>query len=163
MRDFVIAVSTGELGVCYDKYDDVSVCERGWKIWMGTRLRLPTTKAGVMVDCESPRAVDVLLAELASPVGDRSLPALELPADVVARGLIERIGGIGSAARAPRNSSYSAPLPPSSRYRGVAWHKPRRNWKARCKNGDREYNLGYFADEREAARAYDTYVSKIDR
>ena len=163
MRDFVIAVSTGELGVCYDKYDDVSVCERGWKMWMGTNLRLPTSKAGVMVDFESPRAVDVLVAEFASPVGDRSLPALELPADVVARGLIGRMGGIGAKARAPKNSSYSAPLPPTSRFRGVAWHKPRGKWQAQCRNVDRKYSLGHFANEIEAARAYDTYVSMIDR
>ena len=159
MRDFLIGVSTGELGACFDKYDDVGVCERGWKIWMGTMLRLPTTKAGVIVDFESPRAVGVLVAEFASPVGDRSLPALEQTAEVVARGLIERMGGIGSSARIAKCSSYSAPPPPSSRFRGVAWHKPRGKWKARCQNADREYSLGYFADEREAARAYDTYVS----
>ena len=161
MRDFLIGVSTGELGVCFDKYDDVGVCERGWKIWMGNNRRLPTTKAGVMVDFESPRAVGVLVAEFASPVGDRSLPALELTADVVARSLIERTGGIGSNARRAKCSSYSAsaPPPPSSRFRGVTFHKPNGKWQVRCGVGVRVYSLGYFADEREAARAFDTYVS----
>ena len=161
MRDFVIGVSTGELGVCFDKYDDVGVCERGWKIWMGTNLRLPTSKAGVMVDFESPRAVGVLVAEFASPVGDRSLPALEQTADVVARGLIERIGGIGSLAREARNSSYGRRSPPSSRFRGVGWHKKNGKWQARCHHAFRERSLGYFDDELEAARAYDKYVSMM--
>ena len=99
VRDFANAVSTGTLGDCYAKYADVGVCERGWKEWSGTRRRQPTSNAGVYVDVSSPRAVDLLVAELALPVGDRALPALALSPLVVKRSMIGRMAGIGTAAR----------------------------------------------------------------
>lgn len=39
----------------------------------------------------------------------------------------------------------------SSRYKGVSWHKRSCKWQAQIKRT----NLGYFDDEKEAARAYD--------
>ena len=63
------------------------------------RRRQPTSNAGIYVDVSSPRAVDLLVAELAAPVGVRSLPALALSPLVVKRSLIGRMAGIGTAAR----------------------------------------------------------------
>jgi hypothetical protein len=43
----------------------------------------------------------------------------------------------------------------TSRYRGVCWVKRRGKWKAAIQVDGRTYNLGSFASEIEAARAYD--------
>lgn len=43
----------------------------------------------------------------------------------------------------------------SSRFKGVSWHKARGRWCARLMVDGRSCSLGYFADEVEAARAYD--------
>jgi hypothetical protein len=43
----------------------------------------------------------------------------------------------------------------SSRYRGVTWNKERRKWRAAISAGGKYRSLGFFADEDEAARAYD--------
>lgn len=40
----------------------------------------------------------------------------------------------------------------SSRFRGVCWDKRGGRWKAYATLGRRQHNLGYFDDEREAAR-----------
>lgn len=42
----------------------------------------------------------------------------------------------------------------TSRYKGVCWHQGR-SWLAQIKVDGHHRNLGYFADEDEAARAYD--------
>lgn len=43
----------------------------------------------------------------------------------------------------------------SSSFKGVGWSKEKKRWKARIKVNKQEKNLGYFEDEKEAARAYD--------
>lgn len=43
----------------------------------------------------------------------------------------------------------------SSRYKGVSWHKRVGKWAAAIRLCGRSRHLGYFADEVEAARAYD--------
>jgi hypothetical protein len=45
--------------------------------------------------------------------------------------------------------------PKSSRFKGVRWAADRRLWHAYINLRGRRTNLGYYADEREAARAYD--------
>lgn len=40
----------------------------------------------------------------------------------------------------------------SSQYRGVSWHKRQCKWQAFCSKEGKRYNLGYFSDEKEAAR-----------
>ena len=42
-----------------------------------------------------------------------------------------------------------------SRYKGVLYSEEHHKWYARCRFQNRNYNLGYFDDEIEAARAYD--------
>jgi hypothetical protein len=43
----------------------------------------------------------------------------------------------------------------SSKYRGVAWQKSRKKWKASITYDCKFHHLGIFEDEEEAARAYD--------
>lgn len=44
----------------------------------------------------------------------------------------------------------------SSRFKGVHWHKGMGKWQAKIKVNHRSIHLGYFADEKAAARAYDS-------
>ena len=44
----------------------------------------------------------------------------------------------------------------SSEYRGVSWHRRRGDWGSRIRVDGRLIHLGYFTDEIEAARAYDS-------
>lgn len=43
----------------------------------------------------------------------------------------------------------------SSVYKGVYWYKQTHKWRANINKDRRHLHLGYFDDEREAARAYD--------
>jgi hypothetical protein len=49
----------------------------------------------------------------------------------------------------------------TSGYRGVSWHKPLQKWRAHMKHGDITYNLGYFDDIIEAAKAYDRKAKEL--
>jgi len=42
----------------------------------------------------------------------------------------------------------------SSRFKGVCWHRDHQKWIARIRKTYKLQHLGYYADEREAARAY---------
>jgi len=42
----------------------------------------------------------------------------------------------------------------TSRFKGVGWASKSSKWQARIKKDGKEANLGYFDDERDAARAY---------
>lgn len=46
-----------------------------------------------------------------------------------------------------------------SPYRGVSWHRGR--WRVRLKIQGREYHLGCFRDEIQAARAYDAHARRL--
>lgn len=52
----------------------------------------------------------------------------------------------------------------SSKYPGVCWNKQRNKWKAYITLNGKQKHLGYFMDEREAAKAYEkacrTYVGE---
>jgi hypothetical protein len=43
----------------------------------------------------------------------------------------------------------------SSRYKGVSWYSADRKWRARIKVQGKQYELGQFADEADAGKAYD--------
>jgi hypothetical protein len=43
----------------------------------------------------------------------------------------------------------------SSQFQGVTWHKQTNKWKAYIKKDNIMYNLGYYKDELEAAKAYE--------
>lgn len=43
----------------------------------------------------------------------------------------------------------------TSKYPGVSWHKRDKKWHAQIKIGGKVKHLGYFTDEREAAKAYE--------
>ena len=51
----------------------------------------------------------------------------------------------------------------SSKYRGVSWCKKSNQWKAQIKVAGKKENLGYFDDEAEAARAFDTRAAELGR
>lgn len=42
-----------------------------------------------------------------------------------------------------------------SGYKGVTWHKPNQKWMAQIGKDGKRYNLGYFYNPVEAAKAYD--------
>ena len=42
----------------------------------------------------------------------------------------------------------------SSRFKGVSWYKRFQKWRASIGKDGKDYNLGYFTDEEDAARAY---------
>ncbi|KAG2485674.1 hypothetical protein HYH03_015646 [Edaphochlamys debaryana] len=48
----------------------------------------------------------------------------------------------------------------SSSFRGVGWHKGRGKWTVRIRADGKHLNMGSFADQREAARAYDAAALK---
>ncbi len=50
----------------------------------------------------------------------------------------------------------------SSKYRGVTWDKKASQWKAQIEVAKMEH-LGYFDDEAEAARAFDTRAAELGR
>ena len=47
-----------------------------------------------------------------------------------------------------------------SRYKGVCWNKDAGRWAACIKRKSKKRHLGYFGDEREAAKAYDKAAKK---
>ena len=48
-----------------------------------------------------------------------------------------------------------------SAFVGVSWNKTSRKWVARIRHGGKNQHLGYFDDEREAARAVDTAARRL--
>ena len=58
------------------------------------------------------------------------------------------------ANRGKREGTYS------SEYKGVYWHKPTKNWRARIMVDGKPIHLGYFIDEMDAASAYDEAAMK---
>ncbi len=51
----------------------------------------------------------------------------------------------------------------SSKYRGVSWAKKKNQWEAGIKVAGKMEHLGYFDDEAEAARAFDTRAAELGR
>jgi hypothetical protein len=51
----------------------------------------------------------------------------------------------------------------SSKYRGVGWSKSHNQWQAQIRVAGKNENLGFFDDEAEAARAFDTCARPLGR
>jgi hypothetical protein len=49
----------------------------------------------------------------------------------------------------------------TSKYKGVHWHKKGKKWNAIIKLNGKQYNIGFFADEIEAAKAYDKKAAQL--
>ena len=49
----------------------------------------------------------------------------------------------------------------SSKYKGVTWNKDMRKWRTKICINSKVEHLGYFADEKEAAMAYDKAAKKL--
>jgi hypothetical protein len=67
---------------------------------------------------------------------------------------LQRRGSLGKA------TSDSIP-PKSSRFKGVSWHKHSQKWYAYIQAGGKMRGLGYYDDQEDAARAYDTEAKKV--
>jgi hypothetical protein len=50
----------------------------------------------------------------------------------------------------------------TSRFPGVSWYKQRRKWRAQIQVDKKVIHLGYFACEKDAARAYRAAFKKLD-
>lgn len=53
-----------------------------------------------------------------------------------------------------KKRKYRNGIKTSSEYKGVHWRKDMNKWAARISHKGKRYYLGYYDDEREAARAY---------
>lgn len=49
----------------------------------------------------------------------------------------------------------------SSRYKGVSWYDPTKNWTARIKSDNKLHHLGRFNNEEDAAKAYDKKAKEL--
>ena len=49
----------------------------------------------------------------------------------------------------------------SSKYKGVCWHKSHKKWMAQIRLNNKLIYLGYFNDEKEAARAYNIKAQEL--
>ena len=49
----------------------------------------------------------------------------------------------------------------SSRFKGVSWYKPRRQWRCALYDHGKLIDLGFFDDESEAGRAYDIEAKRV--
>ena len=49
----------------------------------------------------------------------------------------------------------------SSQYKGVCWHKQNKKWVSRIKLDQKNYSLGSYDSEIEAARAYNTKATEL--
>jgi len=49
----------------------------------------------------------------------------------------------------------------TSTYKGVNWHRQHQKWQAQIAKDKKNYHLGYFTSELEAAKAYDAKAKEF--
>ena len=49
----------------------------------------------------------------------------------------------------------------SSKYKGIWWVKKNKKWRVRIRLNNKTIHLGYFKDETEAAKAYDSKAKEL--
>lgn len=59
-----------------------------------------------------------------------------------------------------RSPRYAKNRRKTSKFKGVHWHKRQKKWAAQITYDNKTYHIGYFIDETEAAKAYDTAAEK---
>ena len=75
----------------------------------------------------------------------------------------------GNEGSVPKRRKLASVAPPEqtaavrSAYFGVSWQNRSRKWKARIQHAGRTYHLGLFAEERMAARAFDSAARRLRR
>ena len=61
------------------------------------------------------------------------------------------------------SSSSSSSSPRRSKYVGVTWDKQNKKWKAQIRIDGKKKGLGYYHDEKEAARMYDEQAALLGK
>ena len=49
----------------------------------------------------------------------------------------------------------------SSKYKGVSWNKKQKQWSAAIEKNNKQFHLGYFNNEKDAAMAYDAKAKEL--
>ena len=82
---------------------------------------------------------------------------------VSGRQIAERVGASRNVTYAYLKANWPGRRAPRSTYRGVTWHTRSSSWNARIHIDGKKVHLGSFADELDAARAYDARARKLGR
>jgi len=75
-------------------------------------------------------------------------------------GLDNRKANLRNCTISQNNANSRSSRNASSKYKGVSWDKRRKKWSAYIKKDFKQFNLGQFESETEAAKAYDTAAKK---
>lgn len=64
--------------------------------------------------------------------------------------------------RVNSQAHYSKMLGKTSQYTGVKWHRGNSKWHAQAWHKGKKKHLGYFLDEKDAAKAYQSFVNMVE-